>query len=276
VVKKGITMNEILEKYKQYLLARGQSLVYYHYTKTWLKYCLKKNIDYLNITQEHITQFFMENKYASNSKNNFLKSGKNFYAYSGLTDDKNEWGKVKYMDVERKIPNYLTKEDLDIIVRHLITYSQYSSQYIKALLWFMFYTGVRKGELCYLKRELIDLRFGKAKIWGKKSKQERIVYFPLEVKQYLKDYFIQEQEVDNAFNMNRGKLNYIVKLASEALGRRVNAHLFRHSAGRNMIDNNISPLVVQRILGHASLQTTLIYTNPDDKMCERIYKENIK
>jgi site-specific recombinase XerD len=42
-----------------------------------------------------------------------------------------------------------------------------------------------------------------------------------------------------------------------------------------MMKNNVSPLVMQRILGHSSLQTTLIYANPDDKMAQEIYKKQI-
>jgi site-specific recombinase XerD len=42
-----------------------------------------------------------------------------------------------------------------------------------------------------------------------------------------------------------------------------------------MIEKNVSPLILQRILGHASLQTTLIYASPDDKMAKDIYKKQI-
>jgi site-specific recombinase XerD len=38
---------------------------------------------------------------------------------------------------------------------------------------------------------------------------------------------------------------------------------------------NVNPLVMQRILGHASLQTTLIYANPDDKTAQEVYKKQI-
>ena len=43
------------------------------------------------------------------------------------------------------------------------------------------------------------------------------------------------------------------------LGKQVSTHTLRHSAARHWLANGVQINVVQRWLGHASLQTTLIY-----------------
>ena len=42
-----------------------------------------------------------------------------------------------------------------------------------------------------------------------------------------------------------------------------------------MIEKMGNPMVVQKILGHKSLQSTLIYANPDDKIASDTYRKKI-
>jgi hypothetical protein len=49
-----------------------------------------------------------------------------------------------------------------------------------------------------------------------------------------------------------------------------------NSGGKYMVKKNINPLTMQRIMGHNSLQTTLIYCAIDDKQADENYHNQIK
>jgi integrase/recombinase XerD len=272
-------MTEKLEQYKAYLLARNQSLVYYNYTKQWLEFIESKNYDLMNITQTMITEFFTANEYMPNSKNNFIKSGRNFYKFLEIPDDKNEWNKIKYLKTETQIPQYLSETDLDKAIKYLATYhtQRLPTNKIGILLKFMFYTGLRKGELLELKRENIDVENCSLKVHTIKSKSEDIVYFPEKIKQELSNYFNSEKEEINAFNVTLAQINYIPRLIAKHLNKKIKVHTFRHSCGRFLAqEKNISLPIIQKLLRHQNIKTTMLYIQPDEEEIRRFYKSRVK
>jgi len=264
-----------LEKYKDYLIARGQSINYYTTIRVLLKYCEANNIDDAKITQEQITNLFLSDaNYSNSSKNQFIKAGRHYARFLG--QETSVWHQMKLLAVERRIPNYLTEQDLEGAKNSLITYHSDLMQIpkIRALLDFLFYSGARKSELLNLKRKDIDIKERIAKVYGKGQK-ERIIYFPESVAKTLKIYFACEEEGINAFNITVHQLTYMMRLMTKATGRKIYTHLWRHSGARYMIRKGIPIGVVSKILGHSSLNTTIIYTDPDQKMIADMYKECI-
>lgn len=268
---------EILNKYLEYLNARKQSKNYYNIIKIWLDWLDTKKIDYLSITQSDITNFFVEHSdYSISTRNQFIKAGRDFYKF--LNIENNEWEKIKLLKAERKIPNYLTEQELEKIISCAITFSKhFSINKIKALLYFMFYSGIRKTELLNLKRENFNLAEGIAKVYGK-GRKERYVYYPQKVAKIINEYFLSEEEKINAFNITLGQLNNLFNTMSKNAGRKIHPHLFRHSGARDMIAKGVPISIVSKILGHTNISTTMIYVSADDEMVKNIYKQkmNIK
>ena len=46
---------------------------------------------------------------------------------------------------------------------------------------------------------------------------------------------------------------------------RATAHWLRHTCGSHLANSGVPPNIIQRLLGHASLQTTSIYTDTSDE-----------
>lgn len=269
-----MTNQEQLINYLNYLTARGQSKNYFTIMRIWLAYLEKQNIE--NFTQETITQFFNSKNYSNNSKNQFIRAGRDYYtAYMQVPKENNEWHKIKLLKIAIKIPDILTDKDIEEAKKYLITYfsRKMTPNKIRALIDFMYYSGCRKNELLTLKRSNFNLKENCAKVLGKGDK-ERVICIPEKVKKEIQDYFISENEENNAFNMTIDKLKYLMKLLKKYLGKNVYSHLFRHSFARNLIFNKgVDPNTVSKLLGHSSLITTMIYINPDEKTIKDNYKK---
>ena len=267
---------ELLNKYKDYLTARGQSLNYLNIIRLWLAYLEEKKIKI--ITQETITQFFIDHsKYKDSTKCMFIKAGRNYYTdFLQIPREQNEWHNIKLLKVPRKIPDYLTEKDIENIKKYLITYCSRKMTPIKirAIIDFLFYSGCRKAELLTLKRNNFNLEENIAKLYGKGDK-ERMICYPEKVKIELQDYFNSENEEHNAFNLRIGKLHYMMKKVTQYLGKNVYCHLFRHGFARNLIKKGVDLNTVSKFLGHSSVTTTAIYVDPDDEMKKELYKKYI-
>lgn len=268
---------QTLNNYLDYLTARGQSKNYYNTMKVLLDYLENTKIEIENITQETITQFFTANStYSNNTRNMFIKAGRSFYKFLNIADENNEWKKIKLLKVTAKQPDYLDEKDIAEAKKYLITYHSKRLSIIKieALIDFMFHSAPRKNEILLLKRADFDLANCSVKVLGKGDK-ERILYFPKETKDKIEIYFQSEPEITNAFNMSLGKLNYLPKVISKHLGKNVYMHLFRHSSCRYMQRQGIPLAVVKDIMGHASIQTTMIYSGENEEGRRNEYKKHM-
>ncbi|TLT01780.1 tyrosine-type recombinase/integrase, partial [Aliarcobacter cibarius] len=54
------------------------------------------------------------------------------------------------------------------------------------------------------------------------------------------------------------------------------AHILRHTFAKLMLAKDVNIVTVKELLGHASIQTTMIYTNPNQKEVQKAYLNAIK
>jgi len=268
-------MDEILEKYKQQLLARGISLNYFYRMRIFLSFLANKKLEYNSINQENVVQFLNEGKYNEQSKNSFINAGRDFYKFLG--QENNEWTKLKLMKVEYKIPEYLTEQELEKGISYLITYhsKKITPDKYRALIHFIFYTGARKEEVLNLHRTDFDFEKGSVKLFGK-GKKERWAYYPDRIGKEIQDFFSSEAEVNNAFSISLGKIYYYIKKMGKYLNKNIYPHLLRHSACRQMLRKGIQLPEVSKILGHTSLQTTLRYAELNEEERREDYRKKMK
>jgi len=281
-------MDKFLNEFKNYITAQGFDNTYSGNIKKFLKFCEDNNINLLELTYNDFSKYIIwvrEKKFSNGYINNLLKAVRSFYTF--LTDsgqvDSSKLETIKKFHLfkeERKIKESLTKKELEDLIGTAITIlKKPRPTKLKALLYFLFYTGVRRNELFNLKRKEINLIEGKAIIRvPTKNKQERVVFFPPKVCKQLERYFRIEAEIDNAFNMNKNKITHLINKLNMFVprGRHVTAHIFRHSFANMLASNDINIRVAQKLLGHKSMQSTLIYYDPDIKIVEKIYREKIK
>lgn len=206
--------------------------------------------------------------------------------------EKNNCSKVTIDNVRRILSSFFSwLEDEDYIVKSPIrrihkikttktvreTYSDEVLEKLRdgceeirdlAIIDFLSSTGVRVGELVKLNREDIDFENRSCIVFGKGSK-EREVYFDARTKLHLEKYLSLRNDNNPALFVSllspydRLEISG-VEIRLRKLGRdlelnRVHPHKFRRTLATRAIDKGMPIEQVQRLLGHAKIDTTLQY-----------------
>jgi len=158
-------------------------------------------------------------------------------------------------------------------------------------------TGARIGEILAL--DLVDIHYCKAIIRTEKnrgSRPFREIYWSGETQIYLDRWIAKKAHLARKNDKYKGKELFCscvggksgqrltISGAGEALRRlgvslnlpRINAHSFRHKVGRDIIKRGGSAVDVMNILGHASLDSSTIYTQMYGQEVEERYRKVLK
>jgi integrase/recombinase XerC len=145
----------------------------------------------------------------------------------------------------------------------------------KALLEFLYATGLRVGELVSLDLDAIDLSGGLVRVLGKGNK-ERIVPFGRKAAAALRawlsasDHLRRTRRDADAVFLNLRGTRLTDRSVRRVLGRRlreaaivarVSPHALRHTFATHMLGAGADLRAIQELLGHASLSTTQRYTH---------------
>lgn len=170
--------------------------------------------------------------------------------------------KVKLPKQERKLPVYLTIEELEYLRECCSTRRQ------RAIVEIFYSTGCRLSEIQALNRSDIDIQTQSCTVYGKGSK-ERIVYFSPKALYHLKRYLNARTDDDDALfvtERNPHRMGHkciqveFCKLAKRAgLEGKLTAHAMRRTFASLTLQNGAELAAIQALLGHSSAQTTLRY-----------------
>ncbi|MCA9363295.1 tyrosine-type recombinase/integrase [Candidatus Kaiserbacteria bacterium] len=158
----------------------------------------------------------------------------------------------------------------------------------KAILELLFSTGLRISELCSLSIDDVDLTRDEFSVRGKGDKI-RVVFISDGARSALQDYLKNRKDMDDALFVRYGrKMNdggdlrlspravqrLIKKYAAQAgITRKVTPHVIRHSFATDLLQNGADIRSVQALLGHASINTTQVYTHVTDKHLREVHKK---
>lgn len=152
----------------------------------------------------------------------------------------------------------------------------------RAILAVLRVSGLRRRELTDLRFEDLDWRSGKTKIIGKGDK-ERSVYLGgarAELTSWAQIrgagpgplfYAVHKHGAVIERKLTPGSIAFIVRRAADAGGVKGNVtpHDFRRSYVGDMLEEGIDVSTVQKLVGHASVTTTLQYDRRPDKVAEK-------
>lgn len=129
-------------------------------------------------------------------------------------------------------------------------------------------TGMRVGELVRLNKGDINFHERECLVTGKGNKQ-RLVYFDARAKLHLVEYLASRADASSALFVSLGPSGRritvgAVELRLRNLGRVsgvhcVHPHKFRRTLATHAIDKGMPIEQVQKLLGHAKIETTMHY-----------------
>lgn len=250
----------------------------------FLNYLEKNKIDYKKIDSEVIRNYLKyldEEKLKNSTIARRICALRTFYNYllNKNIIDTNLFNSIRNPKLEKKLPNYLSYEELAKILNNIDTSTKVGLR--NRLLVELFYaTGCRVSEMINIKVSDINKSNNSIRIMGK-GKKMRIVYYGEYAKDYLDKYLsIIDTEYlfthDNGDKLNIHDVEYIISdlVKNLALKTRVTPHTLRHTFATHLLNNGADIKTVQELLGHSSLNTTGIYTHVSSERIKEVYRKS--
>ena len=157
----------------------------------------------------------------------------------------------------------------------------------RALLELLWATGLRRAEAAKL--SVYDVGFEKGTVFVRegKGKKDRVVPLPQRTAEWLERYLrdvrprLASLEDEGAFflseaggRLSPGTVTQLVRalLRKSGFQGRGSSHLLRHACATQMLEGGADVRFVQELLGHASLETTQVYTRVTISKLKEVYE----
>ena len=243
-----------------------RTIIYY---RTTAEHFLK-NVDtpIRKVTTEQIRKYLVEYQKRNNCSNttvdNVRRNISSFFSWLEEEDYilKSPMRRIHKIRSRQPVKTVISDENIEVIrdacteIRDL------------AMIDLLYSTGIRVGELVNLNKDDIDFEQRECIVYGKGDK-ERKVYFDAKTKIHLQQYIQSRSDDDPALFVSldapHSRLRISgVEIRLREIGRRLNLdrihpHKFRRTMATRAIDKGMPIEQVQKILGHAQIDTTMKY-----------------
>ena len=149
----------------------------------------------------------------------------------------------------------------------------------------LYQTGMRRAELCNLLLENVHFYRNEITVIGKGNKQRIVPISPVlmqELKVYNDEYRKPNSDADLYFFVTpKGKKiteKFVYLLVTRYLSavsskKKRSPHILRHSFATHILNNGAEISKVKKMMGHASLSSTQVYTNADIEQLKNIFNK---
>jgi len=188
---------------------------------------------------------------------------------------KNPARKIRVPKKICRIPSVMSKYEVDLIIKSVDfapLRCRKNNVRDKLVLSLLYYTGIRKSELLNLNWTDINLSKSFIIIRRGKGGKDRLIPLHRKVTELIDKYLDERLPLktdalitgEQGKRMCKGSFVNLLKmyLGLSGLKRKgYTAHSFRHSFATHLVEAGVDLFKVQKLLGHASLDTTKIYIN---------------
>jgi len=195
---------------------------------------------------------------------------------------------IQYAKIPKTLPrSILTKTEARRII-HAPDIKTALGYRDRVILEVLYTSGIRKQEVIQLTLNDVDYHDGILKIENGKGGKDRIVPLGRIACRYLENYIksVRPELIKDPYNNhlflslkgNRLSKNMIWELVKKyakkaKIKKNVHPHTFRHTCATAMLKNKADLNTIRKILGHASLNTTQIYTHLNITDLKAVHKK---
>ncbi len=263
-------MEEILTKLKTELKLRGFSPLtvrnYSFFVDKFLKRTGKKSDE---INEEDAKKYLGE-MFDTKSKNTIMLAAASVkFLFVEILGK--EFGKIKLPKKEKKLPEVLTKDEVKRIIE--------GSDNVKSrlIISLLYSSGLRVSELVNLKVENLNLDENTGWVRRGKGNKDRLFAFSeslsSELREYLEKRGKEKLYVFSGENpLTTRNIQKIIKGVRLRVGikKKVTPHTLRHSFATHLLEQGTDIRMIQAMLGHASLNTTQMYTHISSEQIKKV------
>jgi integrase/recombinase XerD len=245
------------------------------------------------VTKERLTAFILEMKdreYSSSTvarKVAAVRAFLHFLVSEGVVHE-DPSANLDSPSVTKRLPRPISPDEIEALLA--APYAEDNPRAIRdrALLELLYATGMRVTEVVSLEVEDVNLASAAVRCFGKGSKERIIPIYPKAVEAlefYLergRPPLLKRLDEKALFVNHRGErltrqgLWLIIKRYVKQIGinELVTPHTLRHSFATHMLNGGADLRNVQKLLGHANISTTQIYTQVSSKHLREVYDES--
>ena len=187
--------------------------------------------------------------------------------------------------VPKVLPVWITEDQMDYLIDDIDYGQDFEGIRDHLLIDLIYSTGMRRSEVAGLKDRDVDIESHQLKVRGKGNK-ERLIPFGPELEALIVQYR-DRRDAEVGFppehfltdiDGNPLKPLKVYAVAHKYLANlphlaRRGTHVLRHSFATNMLAEGADLMAVKELLGHASLQSTEVYTHLTPKDIIENYKQ---
>ena len=192
---------------------------------------------------------------------------------------------IKGPKKEKPLPQFVKESEMDELLDRQAWGDDYNNVRARTIIILFYETGMRLSELVNLNDKDVNFVTSEIKITGKGNKQ-RIVPFGDELKNTLLEFRrLRDASVevktpalvvsDKGTRMSPSKVQNIVRsnLSRVCSLKKKSPHVLRHSFATAMLNHHVGVENLKKLLGHANISTTEIYTHTTFEQLKRVYNE---
>lgn len=251
---------------------------------------LKENITWTNVDESVVREwviYLMDDQHmTASSVNRKLSALRSFFHYLLRMQvvTSNPMTRITGPKKQKYLPVFVRENEMNTMLEELSRDDTYEGILSLTVILMLYLTGMRRAEILSLSDRDIDFSSKQIKVTGKRNKQ-RVIPFGNELESQIKRYlYAREQQFGVGFEnlfinkkgtpLSKAQISEIVKreLSTVTTQQKKSPHVLRHTFATAMLNSGADLTSIQKLLGHASLATTQVYTHVSFEELKNAYQ----